>query len=110
MAALTTTAVGLGGANVTFAAATLGGDDCQTGAGVVLLVKNDDAASHDVTLVTPGEVNGLPIGDRTVTVAAGATSAIPVTDDYRDRSTGRAALTYPGGVTSVSVAVVRVAA
>ncbi|WP_171117787.1 MULTISPECIES: hypothetical protein [unclassified Streptomyces] len=107
MAALTTTVVPLTGAAVAYTAAAAGGDDCATGAGVLLLVKNDDASSHTVTLVTPGTVNGLAIADRQVAVAAGAEVAIPVTNDYRDPSTGRAAITYDA-VTSVTVAVIRV--
>ncbi|WP_435643363.1 hypothetical protein ACR9VJ_18115 [Streptomyces sp. H49] len=107
MAALTTTVVPLTGAAVAYTAAAAGGDDCQTGAGVVLLVKNGDAADHTVTLATPGTVNGLAIADRTVTVAAGAEVAVLVTNDYRDPATGRAAITYDA-VTSVTVAVIRV--
>lgn len=107
MAALTTTVVGAGGTAVAYTAAAGGGDSCQTGAGVVLLVKNGDASSHTVTLVTPGTVNGLAIADRAVTVAAGAEVAIPVGAEYRDRATGRASVTYDA-VTSLTVAVVRV--
>lgn len=107
MAALTTTVVGLDGAAVPYVAAASGGDTCQTGAGVVLLVKNDDASSHTVTLATPGTVNGLAIADRAIAVAAGAEVAIPVTNAYRNPSTGRAAITYDA-VTSVTVAVMRV--
>lgn len=107
MAALSATTVGLGGATVAFAAASGGGDTCPVGNGVVLLVKNGDAGSHTVTLVTPGTVNGLAIADRAVAVAAGATVAIPITRDYRNPTTGLASITYDG-VTSVTVAVVRV--
>ncbi|MFC7892684.1 hypothetical protein [Streptomyces sp. NPDC057381] len=107
MAALATSVVPLDGATVTYTAATLAGDDCATGAGVLLLVKNDDVASHTVTLVTPGTVNGLAIADRPIVVAAGAEVAIPVTTDYRAPSTGRASITYDA-VTSVTVAVIRV--
>lgn len=88
--------------------ATVGGDTCATGAGVVLAVKNADAGSHTVTLATPGTVDGdLAVADRTITVAAGKTELIPVTARYRDPATGRAAITYDG-VTSVSVGVFRV--
>lgn len=108
MAALSTTVLGLTGGTVTFTAAAGGGDTCETGAGVVLLVKNGDASSHTVTLATPGVVDGdLAVADRTVTVAAGAEKAIPVTNRYRDPSTGRAAITYDD-VTSVTVTVIRV--
>lgn len=110
MAALSTHAVPLQGLQLDaqLVAATSGGDDCQTGQGVFLVVKNADASSHAVTLATPQTVDGdLTVSDRTVSVAAGKTSFIPVTDRYRDPATGRAAITYDG-VTSVTVAVVRV--
>ncbi|MBZ6259761.1 hypothetical protein KVH22_30040 [Streptomyces olivaceus] len=106
MAALTSTVMPLTGGTIAFTAAAAGGDTCQTGAGVLLVVKNGDASEHTVTLVTPGTVNGLAIADREVTVAAGAQVGIPVNDDYRDPSTGRASLTYDA-VTSVEVAVIR---
>lgn len=110
MAALTTNVVPLTGLQLDalLGPAAAGGDDCQTGAGIVLVVKNGDAAAHTATLATPGTVDGdLTISDRTVSVPAGKTSWIPVTDRYRDPATGRAAVTYDA-VTSVSVAVVRV--
>ncbi|MFI8531061.1 hypothetical protein ACIGMX_12510 [Streptomyces aquilus] len=108
MAALATTVVPLTGATVTYTAAAGGGDTCETGAGVLLLVKNGDASSHTVTLATPDVVDGdLSVQDRAVTVAAGAERAIPVTSRYRNSSTGRAAITYDA-VTSLTVAVIRV--
>jgi hypothetical protein len=112
MAALTTHVVPLTGLQLDaqLVAATSGGDDCQTGSGVFLAVKNADAGAHTVTLATPQTVDGdLTVSDRTVSVAAGKTSFIPVTDRYRDPATGRAAITYDG-VTSVTVAVIRVSA
>ncbi|MFI0718921.1 hypothetical protein [Streptomyces sp. NPDC021224] len=112
MAALTTHVVPLQGLQLDaqMVAATSGGDTCQTGVGVFLAVKNGDASSHSVTLATPQTIDGdLAVSDRTVSVAAGKTELIPITDRYRDPATGRAAITYDG-VTSVSVAVVRVAA
>ena len=111
MAALTTHALPLVGLQLDaqLVAATSGGDDCQAGAGVVLVVKNADSAAHTVTLVTPQTVDGdLAVADRTVTVAAGKTEFIPVTTTYRNPATGRATLTYDA-VTSVTVAVIRVA-
>lgn len=110
MAALATNVVPLTGLQLdgVLAAATSGGDDCQTGVGVFLAVKNADAASKTVTLATPQTVDGdLAVADRAVTVAAGKTQMIPVTDRYRDPATGRAAITY-SAVTSVTVAVIRV--
>lgn len=109
MAALAVNVVPLTGLQLDGAlvSASAGGDDAPTGAGLLLAVKNGDASAHTVTLVTPGTVNGLAIADRTVSVAAGTTELIPLISDYRDPATGRASITYDG-VTSVSVAVVRV--
>lgn len=110
VAALTTHAVPREGLQLDaqLVAATAGGDTAATGAGVLLVVKNADAASHTVTLATPQVVDGdLAVADRTVTVAAGTTQVIPLTATYRDPATGLASITYDG-VTSVSVAVVRV--
>ncbi|UNZ20626.1 hypothetical protein [Streptomyces sp. 891-h] len=112
MAALTTNVVPLAGLRTDnlFTAAAAGGDNCATGAGVLLLVKNGDAASHTVTLATPQTFDGdLALEDRAVAVAAGQDAAIPVTDRYRDPSTGRCSITYDA-VTSVTVAVIRTAA
>jgi len=111
MAALTTHVVPLTGLRTDdlLSAASGGGDTCATGAGVLLLVANGDASSHTVTLATPQTVDGdLTVQDRVVTVAAGAQTAIPVTDRYRNPGTGRASISYDG-VTSVTVAVVRTA-
>lgn len=110
MAALTTNVMPLTGLQLDaqLIAATAGGDDAPTGAGIFLVVKNADASSHTVTLVTPGTVDGdLAVADRAVTVAAGKTQMIPLTATYRDPATGRASITYDA-VTSVTVAVIRV--
>lgn len=110
MAALSTNVVPLTGLRFDddYDPATLAGDDCDAGRGVLLLVKNGDTVSHTVTLVTPGTVDGdLAVADRDVVVPNGGDVAIPVTDRYLDRSTGRASITYDA-VTSVTVAVIRV--
>lgn len=113
MGALTTNVVpnqGLRVDNLSGTAPTVGGDTCQTGAGIFLLAKNTSAGALTLTLVTPAVVDGdLAIADRTFSVAATTgESVIPVPDLYRDPATGRAAITYPGGVTGLTVAVVRV--
>lgn len=105
MATVATTSVQLAGTSVPFSAASAGGDAGQTGPAILLLVKNGDASAHTVTLTTPGTVNGLAIADRAVAVPAGSTVAVPLTNDYRDGSTGLASWSYDA-VTSVSVAVV----
>ncbi|WP_329214798.1 hypothetical protein OG352_05195 [Streptomyces sp. NBC_01485] len=111
MAALATTVVPLTGVRFDdkLVAAAGGGDTAQTGAGIFLAVKNADSGSHTVTIATPETVDGLAVADRTMAVAAGQTFVIPLTDRYRNPSTGRAAITYDG-VTSVTVGVFRVPA
>lgn len=111
MAALTTNAMpvtGLLDVNALLVPATSGGDDCQTGAGIFLAVKNADASPHTVTLVTPRVILGVfAEADNPVVVAAGKTAYIPVIDEYRNPSTGRCAITYDA-VTTVTVAVFKV--
>jgi hypothetical protein len=107
MATLPTQVIGQAGTAINFSNATSTGDACATGEGVKLLVKNGAGSSIIVTLGTPGKVDGdLDIADRTMTVAAGATSGIPVTDRYRDPATGLASITY-SSATTVTVAVIR---
>jgi hypothetical protein len=113
MAALTTNVapnLGLRVDNLTGITPNAGGDDCQTGEGVFLLVKNTSAGALTVTLATPQVIDGdLAVADRTFTIAATTgQSVIPVPDLYRNPSTGRAAITYPGGITGLTVTVVRV--
>lgn len=107
MATLSAQPVTHAGLTPTLTTASAGGDACKSGTGVLLVVKNGDAASHTVTLVTPGTVDGLAIAERTVTVAASATAYVPVTDTYRSPTTGLASWTYDA-VTSVTVGVLRV--
>lgn len=107
MAALSTQTVANVGTELQFSPASPGGDTCPTGSDVKLLVNNASGAPITVTLVTPGTVDGnLAITDRTVTVNAGKVEAIPVTDLYRNPSTGLASLTYSATAT-VTVAVMR---
>jgi hypothetical protein len=93
------------------AAATSGGDTAQTGGGVFLVAQNTSGGSLTVQVATPRKIDGdLDIADRTFTIAAtSGLSFIPLVDLYRDPATGRAAITYPGGVASgaLKVAVVR---
>lgn len=110
MAALPTNVVPLQGLQLDdlLVAATSGGDNGATGAGVFLVVKNGDASAHTVTLPPfPAAVDGdLTVPSRAVSVAAGKTKFIPLTDRYRNPSTGKAAWTYDA-VTTVTVAVIR---
>ncbi|MBP5915863.1 hypothetical protein ACH3XX_42435 [Streptomyces scabiei] len=106
MAVLTAQAMPLGGLQPTYANAAGGGDQAPVGEKLVLHVRNDDASSKTVTVVTPGTVGGLAIADATQTIPAGADAFIPLKSTYRDPATGRAAITY-SAATSVTVAVLQ---
>lgn len=81
-----------------------GGDEAPTGTGTVLLVRNDDASSHTLTITTPGTVRGIPVEDVVVTIPAGEVAAVPMASVYRDPTIRRAALSWDA-VTAVDVAV-----
>ncbi|MEU7348358.1 hypothetical protein ABZ778_31535 [Streptomyces bacillaris] len=112
MAALAETAVTtVGGIADLAAAATAaagGGDTAPVGPGIFLAVINADASPHTATIATPGTVNGHAIADATLTVAAGDTGIIPLTNLFRGE-TGRASITYDA-VTDVTVAVLKLGA
>lgn len=110
MATLTTQVVSHAGSTATYTAAGASGDKAAPGAGVLLHVKNTDAASHTVTLATPGTVDGLAVADRAVTVPAAGEVFVPVLNLYRNPADGLASITYDTDVSAtVTVAVVRVA-
>jgi hypothetical protein len=111
MAALSTSVIPLTGLRFDnlLVAAAVGGDDCETGAGVQLIVKTTGTITT-VTLATPETVDGdLQVDNRAVTTVATGETIIPVTNRYRSPSTGRCAITY-STVTGVTVGVVRVSA
>ncbi|MFD9064186.1 hypothetical protein ACFVZ3_21985 [Kitasatospora purpeofusca] len=83
-------------------AASAGGDTAPTGPGRFLVVKNGDASSHTVTVVTPGTVNGLAVADATVTVPAGKIHTIPLGGVFAGPTARRANITYDA-VTSLTV-------
>jgi len=96
------------GTVLTFAAASAGGDTFTPGSTSILLVRNSDASSKTVTVVTPGTIYGNAIPDIATTVAAGATTAIgPFLSDLVNTATGLIDITY-SAVTSVTVAAVRI--
>lgn len=107
MATLTVQKTAVPSLAVATAAATALGDDVTVVDDLHLFVRNDDAVSHTVTLVTSATVRGVAVSDPVVTVAAGAVALIPLPRDlYRNPSTGKASWTYDA-VTSVKVAAVQ---
>lgn len=84
-----------------------GGDICQIGVGVLLLVKNDDSSDYIVMLVMLGIVNGFVIEDCEVIVEVGIEVVILVMQDYWNLLIGCVQINYDD-VILVIVVVVRV--
>jgi hypothetical protein len=106
MASLAAQRVALAGTAPTYAAASAGGDTAPVGGGLSLHVSNGSGSPITVTVVTPGTIDGLAIGDAALSVPAGGHGFIPLTNVYRDPVTGRASITY-SAVTTVNVAVLQ---
>jgi hypothetical protein len=102
MAALAIQTINQTGVGPTYVAADAAGDTVIPGAGSFLHVKNGAAAAVTVTLVTPGTVSNLDIGDQQVSVPAAGERLIAVGDLYRDQTSGRATVNY-SAATSVTV-------
>lgn len=100
----------IGGTGLNFVAADVAGDTFAPNTRGSLIVVNDDAAAHDVTVAVPGNTRyGQAQPDVTVTVPAGATRAVgPFPRDLADPVDGKVHVTYPTGVTAVTVAAVQV--
>jgi hypothetical protein len=96
------------GTALTLSAASGGGDTVRPEQDrVALVVRNADASSKTVTVVRPGTDRvGIAIPDLTVTVAAGATTIIPIAQEFRDSADNLVDITY-SAVTSVTVGAFR---
>jgi hypothetical protein len=97
--------------NVLASAVALGaaasGDTAQCGDGYMLLVKNGDSSSHDVTIAVPGNLaTGVAYPDKTYTVPAGEMWPIPLLAIYADPTDGLAHLTW-SATTSMTRAVIK---
>lgn len=97
---------GLANVDLTQAAA---GDTAQVGSNKDLVVLNNDAASHTVTVAVPGTgFTGAANPDLAVVVAAGDLAIIPLLDLYADGANdGQAVITYdatPAGLLRAVVA------
>lgn len=107
MATRATETIDRDGLVATYHAASGGGDKVSPGAGVAIHVKNGSGAAVDVTLVTPGTVEGLAVSDRVVEVGAGAEAFIAVPDIYRNPTDGLVSITWEA-TTTVTFAVIRI--
>lgn len=94
------------GTVLTLAAASGGGDHLPVGESTFLVIKNGDASSHTVTLVTTASEGGLAVADEVVAVAAGVTKVIGplVPELFQDPTDGTCHVTYDA-VTTVTVGV-----
>lgn len=104
MATLTYQAAKTAGVTLTMNAASGGGDAVAAKDNGVLIVKNGDATSTTVTVVTPGnDKYGVARPDVTFSVAAGATAVLgPFPKDLVDPVTHLVGLTY-SKVTALTV-------
>lgn len=106
MAVLPTQVITVAGLTPNFVAPAVGGDTVEVDDGITLEVQNTDAATHDVTVAVPGNlVTGDQYPDKTYTVPVTGELRIPMLSAYRDPADGRAHVTYPTGITGLSVAV-----
>lgn len=109
MAVITPQPLGaIAGTDLTFAAASAGGDRIAPGPNVYLVVKNGSAASINVTLDATGVAfNSQAIPDTVVAVPAGAEKLIPIVRAYASSVDGLAGITYSATAT-VTVAAIAV--
>jgi hypothetical protein len=105
---ITPQVAGSGGLAPNFEAANVDGNSFPLRPGRALRIKNTHTAAQNVALITPGTVDGLPIGDRTISVPATSgdvTIGLGRGDAYR-QTDGQVHVDYPGGVTGLAAAVV----
>lgn len=108
MATRATETVDRDGLSATYHAASAGGDKVTPGAGVAIHVINGSVADVDVTLVTPGTVEGLAVADRVVTAAASsANTFVAVPEIYRNPTDALASITWEA-TADVTFAVIRI--
>jgi hypothetical protein len=108
MALIATFSPTVTGTAPTFAAAA-SGDTARPGIHAVLVVKNTNAATRDITIKYPGTLpSGDAIPDKVYTIAATTGELwIPLLEEYADPATsGQVVITY-SATTNVTRAVVR---
>src|SRR5687767_11742508 len=111
MATLTTQVITRAGVAPTYAAAAGGGDACETGDDIFLQVKNGSGGAITVTLAIPASASTTPnVAYTNTTVSVPATTGDrmigPISNIYKDPTTGMATITY-SGVTSLTIGAFR---
>lgn len=109
MATLSPQVPSLSGLTPSYSAANAGGDQVLCDDRLFLHVKNTNGSSRDVTIATPGNVDGLAIADVVVTVPAttGDKMIGPLKASLFADANGYAQITY-SAATNVTVAAVRI--
>jgi len=115
MATLTTQPITRGGPTPTYAAVAGGGDACEVGDDVFLHFKNTNAATYTVTLTIAATASAYPNVTYTnpaVTIPAttGDKMIGPVSNLFRDPTTGQCLITYTGTTTNGTVACLKLQA
>ena len=110
MAVLTPQNTAVAGTVVTMAAASAGGDSFDNNGEFRVLVRNASGGALTITFDAPGTDNFGVTGNEhditAVSIAAGAIMRFgPFRTDRFNDSNGRVQITYPGGVTSLTIAV-----
>lgn len=104
---LLTQAISRSGLDPAYTAANADGHTITNGGRMFIHVKNGDTSSKTITVTTPGEVDGLAIADRTVTIAAGEEAVIgpfpPAIYNTDPGVTDKITVTF-SAVTSVTIA------
>lgn len=107
MADLTTQKITRAGIGPTYATCAAGGDKFIPDDDVFAHIKNGSGGALTATFATPGDVDGEPIADRTVSVPAGGERVIgpfPKTIFANNADGGKCAITY-SGVTTLTIGV-----
>ena len=97
------------GLNPSYAAAAGGGDEFVNAGVEFIHVKNDDASSMDLTIVTQNTSDDLAVADRVISIPAGEERIIgPFPTGIYNDANGKVQLTY-SSVTSLTVGVIKAA-
>lgn len=105
-AALTVQDIERSGLEPSYTAAIADGHSFENNGRVFIHVKNGDAASKDITIQTPGTVDGLAVADRVVSVPADEERMIgPFAPSQYNQSDGSVYVDY-SAITSVTIAAI----
>ena len=109
MATLTVQESSIDGITPTFNACDVAGDEFVNDGDIWIHIDNSDASPHTATIDTPQTVDGLALSNPAVVVAAGTQAvAGPFSTTRFNDAAGKVQITYDA-VTSLTIAVIRLA-